>query len=67
MQKDKELELITDLTAVLFIKDTGEIWSVVQENRLRELVKRIENSLPEEGDAMQDPEVLELIFQKYGV
>lgn len=67
MQKDKELELITDLAAVLFIRDTSDDWDDKQENRMQELVKCIENMLPEEGKAMKDPEVLELIFKKYGV
>lgn len=67
MEKNKELELITDLSAVLFIRDTSDVWDDEKEKRMQELLKCIENMLPEEGKAMKDPEVLELIFQKYGV
>ena len=67
MEKNKELELITDLSAVLFIRDTSDVWDDEKEKRMQELVECIENSIPDDEDIMQDPEVLELIFQKYGV
>lgn len=67
MEKNKELELITDLSAVLFIRDTPDVWDDEKEKRMQELVECIENSIPDDEDTMQNPEVLELIFQKYGV
>lgn len=67
MQKTNELESITDLSTVLFLRDTSDDWNDEQENRMQELVRRIENMFPSEEFTMQDSEVLELIFQKYGV